>query len=885
VGIVRGLPVGTIATVEGVLTTRLGALESGRSGFVQDASGGIAVYLDAAVVDGPPAGSLVRLTGTLDTRYAQTTLRTAIDAVTVLGTSSLPAPAGAATGSIGEPIEGTRVLVAGVVTESPESMADGLGLLVDDGSGAVRVIVGPDALGSMTVGRGMSVVASGPIGQRDSTGTGTSGYRLYSTLPGELEVTATPSPSPSPTPSSSPTPSASPTPSQSSPATGTPTPSPSVTPSSTATPSPTPAPVLAIADARAQGVGARVTVRGVVTAEAGRLGTPPLVAIADETAGIMVRLPDDVSRPNRGTIMTVSGKLAAPYGQLEVRPAAAVDVAAVGSAALPAPIAITATELGESVEAALVTLEATVDQSVSKATSGDLSVGVLETESRGRVKIYADASSGIRADDLPRGARLRFNGIVGQRATRSGRLDGYRIWLRDRSDIVVVVPAPAATPRPTQTSAPTGSHPIVTIARALRSSGQDVRVIGTVTAARSIDRSGRLVVIQDSTAGIEVKLPQASGTPSIGRRLEVSGRVGRAYGAPRIDAKGVVNRGTGAPVLPTVLHASPGTAHEWRLVRAEGVVSAIHRTGERWKAELLIGTTHLLVAGTTDAAIPVTALAEGHRATVIGVVVRPYPTANDRRFSIDPRSAADIRLGGLVAGGSNGSPLPGGSAGGAIGPGGPGSGPGGGGQEPGTPLDIDLAQLGEHLGANVRVGGFVTGIDSSGITIDDGTASGRIELAGEATAYLALLGPDEAINATGLVGGTTEAPVLNVSDAAGIVRVNDLGGSLDPYGEATADPDPSAATVPGQAGLTGLPGLDGATAAGLGSLIVISLVSLFVTYFRRRRIRRALSQRVAARLATLGARPPTHESRLARVDSLENAGLSSAEFRASEASR
>ena len=37
-------------TIAGVLTTDLGALESGHGGFVEDASGGIALYLDAAVV-------------------------------------------------------------------------------------------------------------------------------------------------------------------------------------------------------------------------------------------------------------------------------------------------------------------------------------------------------------------------------------------------------------------------------------------------------------------------------------------------------------------------------------------------------------------------------------------------------------------------------------------------------------------------------------------------------------------------------------------------------------------------------------------------------------------------------------------------------------------
>ena len=46
----RTMPDGATVTIEGVLTTALGALESGHGGFIQDASGGIALYLDGAVV-------------------------------------------------------------------------------------------------------------------------------------------------------------------------------------------------------------------------------------------------------------------------------------------------------------------------------------------------------------------------------------------------------------------------------------------------------------------------------------------------------------------------------------------------------------------------------------------------------------------------------------------------------------------------------------------------------------------------------------------------------------------------------------------------------------------------------------------------------------------
>ena len=56
----RTMPDGATVTIEGVLTTALGALESGHGGFIQDATGGIALYLDGAVAGSWPAGARSR---------------------------------------------------------------------------------------------------------------------------------------------------------------------------------------------------------------------------------------------------------------------------------------------------------------------------------------------------------------------------------------------------------------------------------------------------------------------------------------------------------------------------------------------------------------------------------------------------------------------------------------------------------------------------------------------------------------------------------------------------------------------------------------------------------------------------------------------------------
>ena len=85
----------------------------------------------------------------------------------------------------------------------------------------------------------------------------------------------------------------------------------------------------------------RLFTRGVVVADAGRLGTPRLLAIADATGGIAVRLPDGVALPARGTLLEVRGAMADPYGQLELRPTA-TGIAVVGTAPLPSPMTIAA---------------------------------------------------------------------------------------------------------------------------------------------------------------------------------------------------------------------------------------------------------------------------------------------------------------------------------------------------------------------------------------------------------------------------------------------------------------------------------------------------------------------------------------------------------------
>ena len=235
----RDLADGTVVTIQGVLTTPLGALELGHGGFIQDSSGGIALYLDAPVVGSWPAGTTVTVDGSISSRFSQRTLRISESDLVRGLLADLPTALALETGSAGEPSEGRRVRVSGTIIGAPDQLTDGIGVTLDDGSGPVRAVIGPSAADGAPFASGMVATISGPLGQRDSSGTGTAGYRIHATLTGELELAPAPTPSPTPAPTATPTSTASPTPTVSPNPTAAPTATP--TPTSTPTPSPTPA--------------------------------------------------------------------------------------------------------------------------------------------------------------------------------------------------------------------------------------------------------------------------------------------------------------------------------------------------------------------------------------------------------------------------------------------------------------------------------------------------------------------------------------------------------------------------------------------------------------------------------------------------------------------
>ena len=121
---------------------------------------------------------------------------------------------------------------------------------------------------------------------------------------------------------------------------------------------------------------------------------------------------------------------------------------------------------------------------------------------------------------------------------------------------------------------------------------------------------------------------------------------------------------------------------------------------------------------------------------------------------------------------------------------------------PARPL-VDLRNLASYRGRVVEVGGLVTSVESATISIDDGTAAGRLVLSGEAAAYLDLVEVGDPIEVDGLVEPMQRA--LPVRDAIPTAS----SGRATPMRPSPASPVPSEATASLTAGA-------GAVTAGSG---------------------------------------------------------------------
>jgi hypothetical protein len=742
--------------VEGVLTTRLGVLDGGRGGFVQDGSAGIALYLPQVPTSAMPAGTIVLVIGTVSDRYGQRTIRVDENRFAALAAAPLPDAPTRSTGSAGELDEGSRIGTVGVLTAAPDALADGTGLWIDDGSGPLRVVATTAALEGVTLRKGCSFQVVGPLGQHISGSS--SGYRIEATEQGSVFAVVDGCPSPSMSPTASAQPSA-----------RTPTPSPTSTPASS--PTDTDVDLESIAVARHQAVGTRVNVAGVVTAGPGLLGTDELVAIQDSSGGIFVR-PTSLDGLEIGRSIEVIGVLAAPYGQLEVRQLQELLVGPPGPQ--PAPLTVKLGDVGEGLEGTLVTVHGTVDSVGTDSGRLALTIG----DGRSALRVFADPRTGLTTSDAKRGSNVVVSGVIGQRASALGRQDGYRLWLRARSDLSIEqVPGSSGSAGPSPSPSASGVVIHRDLASALRVRGSAVDVTATVTASAGlIDWGGPTIVVDDGTAACAVVVPAGTDAIRVGSRVHVVGKVGSWQSGPRVVATLVQTLSELQAVEPRQVVGALTAQQEWQLVQASGRIDRITRVGVRWRADLLVAGRSVGILGEPASGIAASSVLQGHMAVFVGIVRRS--TSNSGEFELLPRSPLDFRLGPALNSPAKplGSTTPRPYAAAA------------------TSTRYDISSLPNRLGQTVVVSGLVMDAEDGSVTLDDGT--GRARLGGRAGAEaISLLEPGDAIEVGGLVQQDAGGWLIEV-DPSSIVALSAAGDGVRPSAPATESRPPDrAATI------------------------------------------------------------------------------------------
>jgi hypothetical protein len=354
---------------------------------------------------------MLRVTGTVDDRFSQRTIRTDASGVQAIGSGSDPDAQAATTGGIGESLEGELVEVSGAITTAPTTLTSAIAVDLDDGSGAIRVLVG-NTTGIDTSGwiRGASLRLRGAVGQRDSSGSGTAGYRVQPRDQVDIIGFAPPA-TPTPMPSSS--------------ASGSPSPSPSDVPG-----------VISIAAARGAPTNARVTVRGVVTLPA-NMAEEGTAAIQDSSGAILLRLGEESRGLALGDLVEVSGTRSTKAGMETIR---IVDPATrLGHQAQPDPRRRATGSVGEADEAMLVIVRGQVTLSPRRTSAENIYFDV--DDGSGPLRVFVSPRSRASAEGIVIGSWIEVAGVLGQETTGKLPDRGYRLWPRIAADLRIVASA------------------------------------------------------------------------------------------------------------------------------------------------------------------------------------------------------------------------------------------------------------------------------------------------------------------------------------------------------------------------------------------------------------------------------------------------------------
>jgi len=403
----RALPEGMTVTVEGVALTAADFTDGG--GYIADASGGIAIL---PVEGGFARGERVVVNGTVDDRFSQRTVRAAPGGILPRGSGDEPGPITLSTAGVTESVEGRLIRVEGTLSNA-SPLTDGVAFDLDDGSGAVRLVIASSTgIDTAVLTTGSRVAVVGVVGQRDSSGSGVTGYRVQPRDSADLIILPGASPSPTPSPSSS---------------SG---PSPSASPAGDG--------LISIAEARAVARNERVRVRGTVTLASGVIDASTAV-IQDQSGAILLRLGSEAGRLNRGRMVEVEGVRSTKGGMESLR--VSVRPRQIGAGVAPSPRALRTGDASEAVEAQLVVVRGALVASARRASSRAVSFEI--DDGSGPLRVAAAATLRLEAARLKAGSWVEVRGVLGQQTSGAEPTSGYRVWPRVPADVRVVA---AATP-------------------------------------------------------------------------------------------------------------------------------------------------------------------------------------------------------------------------------------------------------------------------------------------------------------------------------------------------------------------------------------------------------------------------------------------------------
>jgi hypothetical protein len=379
-------------------------------GYVADDGAGIAVLPDG---DTFPRGRTLRVTGEIDDRFGQRTLRVGTGGIVDLGSGIDPVVSSVTTGAIGEELEGRLVRIAATLQGPASTLTSGVAFDVDDGSGVSRLVVaGATGIDVGTWGTGTRVDLVGVVGQRDSTGTGTTGYRVQPRDGADVVVVEAPA-TPTPTPSGAA--------------------DPSTAPAASASPEEG---VQTIAEARGAPRNARVRIQGTITLPTGVVDSQT-AAIQDASGAILLRLSDEAGGLRRGQRVDVSGTRSTKSGMETIRVTTAPRP--LGTVDEPAPAVVGTGAAGEAHEARLVVVRGGLVTAARRSSSGTVSMEI--DDGSGPLRVVVGASLELERSLLAAGTWIEVRGVLGQETTGAEPLRGYRVWPRTLDDLRVTAGA------------------------------------------------------------------------------------------------------------------------------------------------------------------------------------------------------------------------------------------------------------------------------------------------------------------------------------------------------------------------------------------------------------------------------------------------------------